>query len=395
MEKILRGISKSVFLLNEIDFTEEQKKSKWLGYAPATDAAIEATEKRLNCSLPTDYKDFLRITNGFAQTNNAVHSSFLPIEKIDYLLNLDDDLIEIWEDTGNVEVGKILRTSILIGGLNESQHVLLIPQKKGWIYWQFASWIPGERPHKTLKTYFKYVFDFFKDEVKNLKKQKPKEVIDYSLRDAVFSFNWRAVYDISARFILENKPFYYYNTFADLYALMLLASSRLGNQNEYVSFLKNISQVIEDERLRNDYLIQKYIGLAGNKQAFFEDLQDLNRYKPQQNPKGLVDIEVQIKTHRKDLLKEKNAKDKLDYQLFFLFDFGNTEGFINLYEAHENEPNFYPDYLKTAAVYAFLGNNEKAKMCMGKYQEGNADFRPFEPYLNEELLKIIENTGGS
>lgn len=56
MEKILRGLSKSVILLNEMDFTDAQIKSNWLGYAPATDAAIEAAEKRLNCSLPT--KDF-------------------------------------------------------------------------------------------------------------------------------------------------------------------------------------------------------------------------------------------------------------------------------------------------------------------------------------------------
>jgi cell wall assembly regulator SMI1 len=388
MEKILRGISKSVFLLNEIDFTEEQKKSKWLGYAPATEEAIQAAEKRLNCSLPTDYKDFLRITNGFAQTNNAVHSSFLPVEKIDYLLNLDDDLIEIWEEP-MPDIGKILRTSILIGGLNESQQMLLIPQKKGWVYWQFASWIPGERPHKNLKTYFKYVFDFFKDDVKNLKKQKPKEVIDYSLRDAVFSFNWQAVYDISARFVLENKPFYYYNTFADLYALMLLASSRLGNQNEYVSFLKNISQVIEDERLRNDYLIQKYMELAENKQAFFEDLQDLKRYKPQQNPKGLIEIEAQIKTHRKDLLKEKNATQKVSYQLTFLYDFGNTEAFIQLYESQAGMAFF--DTLEAAEVYAHVGNMGKAKNCIAQYQKEAMDFRPFEPYLNEKLLYILEN----
>jgi cell wall assembly regulator SMI1 len=392
MEKILRGISKSVFLLNEIDFTEEQKKSNWLGYAPATEEAIQAAEKRLNCSLPTDYKDFLRISNGFAQTSNAVHSTFLPVEKIDYLLNLDDDLIEIWEDTGNVEVGKILRTSILIGGLNESQHVLLIPQKKGWIYWQFAAWIPGERPHKNLKTYFKYVFDFFKDETKDLKKAKPKEVIDYSLRDAVFSFNWQAVYDISARFVLENKPFYYYNTFADLYALMLLASSRLGNQNAFINFLKNIVQVIKDERLRNDYLIQKYIVLAENKQAFFEDLQDLSRYKPQENPRGLIEIEDQIKTHRKDLLKEKNATEKVSYQLTFLYDFGNTNGYLQLYESQEGMA--FLDTLKAAEVYAHVGNIEKAKNCIAQYQKDAMDIRPFEPYLNERLLKILENTEG-
>jgi SMI1 / KNR4 family (SUKH-1) len=390
MEKILRGLSKSVILLNEMDFTDEQIKSNWLGYAPATDAAIEATEKRLNCSLPTDYKDFLRISNGFAQTNNAVHSSFLPVEKIDYLLNLDDDLIEIWEDTGNVDIGKILRTSILIGGLNESQQVLLIPQKNKWIYWQFASWIPGERPYKNLKTYFNYVLDFFKDDVKNLKKQKPKDVIDYSLRDAVFAFNWQAVYDISARFILENKPYYYYNTNADLYTLMLLASSRLNNQNEYVQFLKNIAQVIDNEQVRNDYLIQKYIDLAEKKQAFFEDLQELKRFKPLQNPKGLIDIEAQITKHRKDLLKEKNALDKVDYQLHFLFDFGNAEGFIELLEKQGNDTNFYPDYLKVATIYLHIGDLQKAKNYIEKYIQDAMDSRPFEPYLNEQFLPILE-----
>ena len=40
MEKILRGISKHVLLLNELDFSEEQVKTNWLGYAPATDAAL-------------------------------------------------------------------------------------------------------------------------------------------------------------------------------------------------------------------------------------------------------------------------------------------------------------------------------------------------------------------
>jgi cell wall assembly regulator SMI1 len=391
MEKILKSISKSVILLNELDFTTEQLKGQWLGFEPATDAAIAAAEQRLNCSLPTDYKEFLKITNGFSQTQNAIHSTFLPVEKIDFLINLDDDLIDIWEDTGNVEVAKILRTSILIGGLNEAQNVLLIPQKNKWIYWQFAHWIPGERAYKNLKSYFNNVLDFFKEETKNLKKIKPKDVVDYSLREAVFNLNWQAVYDISARFILENKSYYYYNTFADLYALMLLSSKRLNNQDDFILFLKNISQVIDNQKVRNDYLIDKYIKCAENKATFFEDIQDLIRFKPQLNPKGLIAIETQIEQNRKDLLKEKNALDKLDYQLFFLFDFGNTEGVITLFETHENTPNFYCDYLKVAAVYAYLNNKEKAKYCIEKYLELNQDFRPFEPYLNAVLLGILEN----
>jgi cell wall assembly regulator SMI1 len=387
MEKILRGISKRVLLLNELDFSDEQIKTNWLGYAPATDAAIAATEQRLNCSLPTDYKEFLTMTNGFSQTNHAVHSSFLPVEKIDFLINLDDDLIESWEEN-MPEIGKILRTSILIGGLNESQQVLLIPRGDKWIYWEFAHWIPGERAFKNLKSYFKDVFDFFKEETKGLKSAKPKVVIDYSLRDAVFSFNWQAVYDISARFVLENYPYYYYNTFADLYALMLLASSRLGNQDAFVLFLKSIAQVIENERIRNDYLINKYIELAQNKAVFFEDIQALRRYKPQQNPSGLTEIEAMIVKHRKDLLKEKNVLQKVNYQLTFLYDFGNTEAFIQLYETQEGL--IYLDSLQAAAVYAHVGEVEKAKNCIAQYLEMAKDVRPFEPYLNDVLLPILE-----
>ncbi len=406
MENILRGISKSVILLNDGAFTEEQKKTRWLGFAPATDAAIDATEKRLNCSLPTDYKDFLRLTNGFSQTNNAVHSTFLPVEKIDFLINLDDDLIEAWEES-MPDIGKTLRTSILIGGLNESQQVLLIPQKNKWIYWQFAGWIPGERPYKNLKTYFKGVFDFFKKETQ---KPQPEPIQDFSLRDALFAFDWQAVYDKSEALLVNNNylNFYqYYNGDADLYALMLLASNRLNCQKKYIEFLENLpaytpnSQAIElgqkteNQQVAEKLFIERYIDSAQKKQAFEAEIQELKRYKPQANPKTLDDIEAQIKKHRKDLLKEKNIASKVSYQLFFLYEYGNTEGFLNFYEQHKHEPNFFPEYLKLANFFAYLGNEKQAKFYIEKYIEDYIQARPFEPYLSEELLKILENTEGS
>jgi SMI1 / KNR4 family (SUKH-1) len=402
MEKILRGISKSVLLLNEAAFTKEQIQSKWLGYAPASDAAIEAAEKRLNCSLPTDYKEFLKITNGFSQTSNAIHSSFLPVEKIDYLLNLDDDLIEAWEES-MPDIGKILRTSILIGGLNESQRVLLIPQKNKWIYWQFAHWIPGERPYKNLKSYFKYVFDFFKDE---LTKPQPEPIRDFSLRDALFALDWQTVYDKSKDLILngtDNNMYQYYDGKSELCVLMLLASSRLNCQNDLIVFFKTLpdyspnpealksGQQTESQQVSAKEFMEKLIQAAQAKQAFFEGYQDLKRYKPQENPKTLADIEAQIKKHRKDLLKEKNAASKIWYQLFFLYEYGNTDGFLDFYKKHENEPNFFPEYLKLANFFAYLGDTEKAKMFIGKYIEDYIEARPLEPYLNETLLTILEN----
>ena len=387
MGEILRGIAKYTFLLNEMDFTEEQKRYNWLGYAPAKDAAIEATEKRLNCSLPKDYIEFLKITNGFPQTNDVVNSTLLPVEEIDFLVYIDEDLIEIWEENDTI-LGEKLRSSILIGGKNEEQMVLLIPDKKGWICWQFASWIPGERAFKSFTDYLKKDLAFWKEQAKGLKKQQPKEIIDYSLRDAVFDLNWQRVYDISQRFIVENKTYPYINTIADLYALMLLASHRLNIQNEFIAFLKDIPKLIDDEKLRNDNLIQQYIQFAQNKLMFHPALNEIFGYKPLQNPKGLTEIEEMIKKNRKDLLKEKNAQSKVNYQLSFLYDFGNTEGFIQLYESQEGLA--YLDSLKAAAVYASVENTAKAKFCIQVYLKMAMNFRPFEPYLNEQLLPFLE-----
>jgi hypothetical protein len=407
MEKILKSISKSVILLNELDFTDEQLKAQWLGFEPATDAAIQAAEKRLNCSLPTDYKEFLTITNGFSQTNNAVHSTFLPVEKIDYLLNLDDDLIEIWEDTGNVEVAKILKTSILIGGLNEAQNVLLIPQKNKWIYWQFAHWIPGERPFKNLKSYFKDVLDFFKEETA---KPQPEPIKDFSLRDALFAFDWQAVYDKSRERILNAgivNYYEYYDGKAELCILMLLASNRLNCQDKFIEFLESLpayspdpeaiksGKGTENQQVSAKLFLVRCIEAAQNKLAFLEDIQALSRYKPQENPKTLDDIEAQIKKHQKSLLKEKNIASKVYYQLFFLYEYGNTDGFLDFYKKHEHEPNFFPEYLKLANFFAYLGDTKKAKFFIDKYIEDSIQARPFEPYLSEVLLKILENTEGS
>jgi hypothetical protein len=164
MEKTLRGISKYTIMFDEMDFTDEQLKSNWLGFPPSTSAAIKATEQRLCCILPEDYKTFLGITNGFSQICTSVYSTFLPVEKIDFLINLDLSLIETWEE-GALEVGHVLRSSILIGGLNESQQVLLIPQKSQWVYWQFADWIPKKRLYENLNSYLEDTLEFLEGRI--------------------------------------------------------------------------------------------------------------------------------------------------------------------------------------------------------------------------------------
>ena len=112
-------------------------------------------------TLPKDYLDFLRITDGFAAPNQ-IEPSFLPVEKIDYLKNTDPFVIEAYK----IEE---LENCIVIGGIDEEQqffHIPPIDSENKWRYWQFANWYPGEHEFENLEIYFSEVFKFI-DEHKN------------------------------------------------------------------------------------------------------------------------------------------------------------------------------------------------------------------------------------
>lgn len=49
---------------------------------PATDEQISELENQLSIELPTDYKDFLKFTNGFAGTINEFVVDFDPVDTI-------------------------------------------------------------------------------------------------------------------------------------------------------------------------------------------------------------------------------------------------------------------------------------------------------------------------
>jgi cell wall assembly regulator SMI1 len=170
MKEVLEKISVASIELKDFDFTEEQIKSKWIGNAPASTEEISIAEKRLGVNLPDDYKDFLRICNGF-EACNSIEPTFHQIQKIDYLRNIEPELIKIWIETGNDEVGNLLEKSIVIAGIDEEQLFLIIPPNKDlkWEYWKFASWIPGEEKYPNLKSYWEDVLTFMD---KQLKKKK-------------------------------------------------------------------------------------------------------------------------------------------------------------------------------------------------------------------------------
>ena len=167
MNSLLKKISEKAIELADFEFTQEQTKNKWLGTKPASENEIKLTEKRLGIKFPTDFKLFLSITNGFSAPND-IEPPFEPIDKIDFLKNIDSFIIEAYNVDGIENIGKQLEKSILVGGINQEQYFLLIPPNstnEKWKYWKFANWNPGEEEHKNLESYFMEVLSFMNEQI--------------------------------------------------------------------------------------------------------------------------------------------------------------------------------------------------------------------------------------
>ncbi len=163
MKQILKEISMKAIELGDYnsDLTDEQLDMHWIGYDPALKSEIENIEKRLGVSFPVDFVEFLMLSNGF-HAASSVEPSFCPVNQIDYLKNVDPELIEIWIETGNSEVGNKLKTALKVGGFDEEQYFFLIPpknKKSNWEYWVFAAWAPGETVYHSMNEYFQSVLE--------------------------------------------------------------------------------------------------------------------------------------------------------------------------------------------------------------------------------------------
>ena len=159
LKQLLQRISEQAIKNKDLDYSDVVLRTHWLGYPPATAAQISAAEKRLGVTLPDEYKSLLLITNGF-RANGNIGVSYLPVEKIGWLCDLDADLVNIWGSASSTPLDSIqaagFRRSILIGGLHEEQQLLLVPpggSDKQWQCWRYASWAPGITTYPTLRYY--------------------------------------------------------------------------------------------------------------------------------------------------------------------------------------------------------------------------------------------------
>lgn len=134
------------------DFSDDIHKSKWLGFDKATSKSIKAAEKRLGVTLPEDYKDFLKITNGLLAFP-ILNPELTPVEKIDFLKNIErPELFKLYDgfpvnDDDPESFAEYVARAILISVYPEEQMIWLIPPKEefgNWQTWFFANWMPGE-----------------------------------------------------------------------------------------------------------------------------------------------------------------------------------------------------------------------------------------------------------
>ncbi len=155
-KELLKHISVRAIKKTDFEYEENNISKNWLGFSPAKKDHIAEAETRMNVKLPKEYKDFLAVTNGFYPFSFT--PTLLPVEKIDWLKNLDSQLVKIWSESMkevDKDFVKSFSNSILIGGHQEEQQLLLIPstKSKNWECWFFANWIPGETRYANFRYY--------------------------------------------------------------------------------------------------------------------------------------------------------------------------------------------------------------------------------------------------
>lgn len=117
--------------------------SSWLGELPATEATIANLEKRLSIQLPSSYRLFSTIHNGFTENGNY-GKGFLPLDRLSRLSKFNkEEVVEFYSDGGGNIHGYHLAMPDNIGDwmtidwdheMDELSH----PQT----FWQFLESIP-------------------------------------------------------------------------------------------------------------------------------------------------------------------------------------------------------------------------------------------------------------
>jgi hypothetical protein len=141
-----------------------QKENEWLGFAGTSESDLKELEQRLGVTLPPSYRAFLLASNGFGPINSFI-SRLYPSTELDWLVNKDKEIVEIWEDAtegfpvsdedyfdpesmqdARYTRGEYFRGCLMISDWGDAGFLALNPAVKydgEWEAWHFANWHPG------------------------------------------------------------------------------------------------------------------------------------------------------------------------------------------------------------------------------------------------------------
>jgi hypothetical protein len=149
--------------LQETGLLDSSCDNQELRHDPASEDEIMAVEAKLGISLPTDYREFLRCSNGF-EAIHAASARLVPVAELAWLRNAYSGLLEVWNTSDLQDTYEGLERSLLIGDLDGEQLLLLIRQREKsdvgeqpWECWFFASWVPGEVRYWSFRGYMEHV----------------------------------------------------------------------------------------------------------------------------------------------------------------------------------------------------------------------------------------------
>jgi len=148
----------------QIRLPAEARATKWMGYEPAPDAAVEAAERRLGRRLPPSLRTFYQVSNGWRATGFFI-TDVLPVERVGWLKDRDPHLYQLACQTeasdrpfkrdpdGSrkreyvLDQGTRVKRSLAISSWGDAAIWLLDPAEKPhdaeWPAGRWASWSPG------------------------------------------------------------------------------------------------------------------------------------------------------------------------------------------------------------------------------------------------------------
>ena len=152
---------------------DEVLQSGWLGFNPADESAIAATEARLNVLLPASLRTFYAVTNGWRIVGNLIWD-ILPVEKLGWLVDSEPTLYNLvseidspnllkeispardlsslstegtTEDNYRYEQGTRVKRSLVLNSRGDDSIWLLDPETHTpdgeWLGGRWSSWTPG------------------------------------------------------------------------------------------------------------------------------------------------------------------------------------------------------------------------------------------------------------